>query len=198
MDSLMPRADTADAFLFGRVVGLACREPRPLTEALGLGLNDLAVLLATHLPGWAKLLDDLPPDAGPGEDALEEPDLRDYLREHGVSGSAEEGWLAAIVARRSLAANHLWQDMGFHSRGELNAMFRRHFPALVVLNSGDMKWKKFFYRQLCQREGLLVCKSPNCAVCCDYAACFGGEEGAALAVAAAPRPGLLSRPLSPG
>lgn len=181
MDSLMPRADTADAFLFGRIVGLACRERRPLTEALGLCPDDLAALLLRHLPGALALLDNLPPDAGRGEDALEEPDLRDYLREHGVRGSPEEGWLAAIVARRSLEPNHLWQDMGFHSRGELNAMFRRHFPALVALNVGDMKWKKFFYRQLCQREGLLLCKSPNCATCCDHAACFGGEEGAALA-----------------
>jgi nitrogen fixation protein NifQ len=38
-----------------------------------------------------------------------------------------------------------------------------------------MKWKKFFYRQLCLREEILICKSPTCADCCDQAKCFGPE-----------------------
>ncbi|MCX7161517.1 MAG: nitrogen fixation protein NifQ [Rhodocyclales bacterium] len=42
-------------------------------------------------------------------------------------------------------------------------------------NSGDMKWKKFFYRQLCEAAGVLICKSPSCANCCDYSHCFGAE-----------------------
>jgi nitrogen fixation protein NifQ len=100
--------------------------------------------------------------------------------DHRRGDAEEEAWLAAIVARRSLGTNHLWQDMGFADRLELNAMFRRHFPALVALNAGDMKWKKFFYRQLCAREGFLLCKSPNCETCDDYAACFDGEPGEAL------------------
>jgi nitrogen fixation protein NifQ len=40
-----------------------------------------------------------------------------------------------------------------------------------------MKWKKFFYRQLCERAGVPICKSPHCAECCDRALCFGPEEG---------------------
>jgi nitrogen fixation protein NifQ len=39
-----------------------------------------------------------------------------------------------------------------------------------------MKWKKFFYKQLCLREGLTLCKAPSCDVCSDYALCFGAEE----------------------
>ena len=38
------------------------------------------------------------------------------------------------------------------------------------------KWKKFFYRQLCQQAEILICKSPSCAVCSDHAQCFEAPE----------------------
>ncbi len=186
--ALEPPLDTLsgadlDRLLFGRILDLAAQDPiRPLTRALGLGRDALAVLVARHAPDHAPLAFDLPDDTG--EDAIEEEDLRAFLLDHRARGAAEEEWLAAIVARRSLEPNHLWQDMGFASRRELNAMFRRHFPALVERNGADMKWKKFFYRSLCEREGLLLCKSPNCEVCEDFEACFGGEEGDPLSTLA--------------
>ncbi|HYG86713.1 MAG TPA: nitrogen fixation protein NifQ [Azospirillum sp.] len=178
----MPRSGTdSDRYLFGRILDIAAADAgRPLTAALGLGRSDLARLIAKHRPDRESLLAALPADAGLGEDAPEESDLRALLLEHRAGAAEEEVWLAAIVARRSLEPNHLWQDMGFAGRDDLGAMFRRHFPSLVALNSGDMKWKKFFYRQLCQREGVLLCKSPHCERCEDYAACFDGEKGAAL------------------
>jgi nitrogen fixation protein NifQ len=176
----MPAA-ALDAHLFRRIVSFAAAETEhPLTAALGLGRAALERLLSRHLPELRALLRATPPDSGTGEDAIEEADLRALLLDHRRGDAEEEAWLAAIVARRSLGTNHLWQDMGFANRLELNAMFRRHFPALVALNAGDMKWKKFFYRQLCAREGFLLCKSPNCETCDDYAACFDGEPGEAL------------------
>lgn len=174
-------ADSLDAYLFGCILALAAADStRPLTAATGLSRAALERLLRRHLPERLALLDAVPADAGSGEDAPEEPDLRQLLREHGVAGAEEEVWLAAIVARRSLEPNHLWQDLGLASRADLNALFRRHFPALVRRNAGDMKWKKFFYRELCRREGMLICKSPNCEVCTDVQACFGQEDGPAL------------------
>lgn len=176
-----------DRLLFGRILDLAAQDPvRPLTHALGLGRGALAVLVARHAPQHAATLSAQAtlPDGSGGEDAIEEADLRAFLLDHRARGAEEEEWLAAIVARRSLEPNHLWQDMGFADRGELNAMFRRHFPALVARNGADMKWKKFFYRSLCEREGLLLCKSPNCEVCEDFDACFGGEEGDPLSTLA--------------
>ncbi len=175
---MFPPDEDLDRHLFRRIIDLAAQDVRPLTQALGLGRADLARLIGKLLPERAHLLDDLPDGAGPDE--LEEADLRELLLEHRGGEAEEQVWLAAILARRSLEPNHLWQDMGFAERGELGAMFRRHFPALVALNSGDMKWKKFFYRQLCQREGFLVCKSPHCEQCDEHAACFGGEKGAPL------------------
>ncbi|MCP1608786.1 nitrogen fixation protein NifQ [Azospirillum lipoferum] len=168
----------ADRMIFGRILALAATDPvRTMVQALALARTDLAELAARHAPHFTNAVAALPDDDEAGEDAIEEADLRAFLVEHGAKGADEERWLAAILARRSLEPNHLWQDMGFHDRGELNTMFRRHFPTLVAMNSGDMKWKKFFYRQLCEREGLMLCKSPNCEVCDDVEVCFGEEAG---------------------
>ncbi len=172
--------DAFDRHVFACVIALAACEPdRPLTAALGLTAGALRALFNTYFPDEKALLTNVADDAG--KDALEEPDLRALLVEHGTCGAAEEGWLAAIVARRSLGANHLWQDLGLSSRGDLSELLLRHFRPLAARNSGDMKWKKFFYRALCERDGVLVCKAPNCAVCDDVSLCFGGEAGEPLA-----------------
>lgn len=174
-----------DRYLFGRLVALAATDPaRPLTEILGLPRAALARLLERYLPERLPLLEALPADAGPGAEAIEEPDCRAYLLECRAGAAEEEEWLAAIVARRSQSPNHLWQDLGLASRDDLNALFRRHFPELVRRNNADMKWKKFIYRQLCEREGVLICKSPNCETCSDFSHCFSGEPGTPLQVLA--------------
>ena len=167
----------SDRTLFRRIVALAVTEAVPPTEALGLTVMALERLLHTYFPESPP---SVPLGCGPGEDALEEPDLRAFLMEFRAGRSEAEEWLAAVVARRCQRPNHLWQDLGLAERGELNTLFQRHFPELVALNRSNMKWKKFFYRQLCQREGIPVCKAPNCAVCADTALCFGPETGEPL------------------
>ena len=104
-------------------------------------------------------------------------DLVALLVEHAdpVAGRAEIARVAEWVALGCLGDNHLWQDLGFDSRAELSALMKRWFPALVSKNARDMKWKKFLYKQLCEREQIFVCKSPSCAVCCDQPVCFGPE-----------------------
>jgi nitrogen fixation protein NifQ len=56
-------------------------------------------------------------------------------------------------------------------------LLNENFPGLAAKNVGDMKWKKFFYRQLCERAEIPICKSPNCAICTDYDVCFAVEDG---------------------
>jgi nitrogen fixation protein NifQ len=160
------------------IIGLSEAE-RPLTEALGLTAGPLQVMVNKLFP-HAKGLVPIPSVGSAGEDALEEPDLRGLLLDHPSRGAEEEEWLAAIVARRSTRPNHLWQDLGLFDRSELNRLLHRHFHALAIQNTKDMKWKKFFYRTLCEREGILVCKAPNCAVCVDVRYCFGEETGEPL------------------
>ncbi|HMN82053.1 MAG TPA: nitrogen fixation protein NifQ [Burkholderiaceae bacterium] len=84
--------------------------------------------------------------------------------------------IARGIAVASLGDNHLWQDMQLRSRAELSALIRQWFPRLAARNDRDMKWKKFFYKQLCEREQIFVCRSPSCAVCSDYDYCFGPED----------------------
>jgi nitrogen fixation protein NifQ len=100
--------------------------------------------------------------------------LLDHV-DHGAGSAADCAALAETVALACLGDNHLWQDLQLPSRTELSALMRHWFPALVARNSADMKWKKFIYKQLCEREELLICKAPSCAVCCDRGLCFGPE-----------------------
>ncbi len=85
--------------------------------------------------------------------------------------------LARMIARRAMRPDHLWQDLGLFDRSELNRLLARHFPTLHAGNTADMKWKKYFYRKLCEAEGFSLCTAPSCAACTDFAACFGAEDG---------------------
>ena len=110
-------------------------------------------------------------------DEIEE--VSSLLLEHadpGVGSGADRAEVASIVALACLGDDHLWQDLQLASRVELGVLLRRWFPALAAKNTGDMKWKKFFYKQLCERAEIHACRAPSCAVCSDHAACFGPEE----------------------
>ncbi|MDO9315395.1 MAG: nitrogen fixation protein NifQ [Burkholderiaceae bacterium] len=88
-------------------------------------------------------------------------------------------WLAHALSQASLGDNHLWQDLHLPSRRELSALMGRWFPALAARNDRDMKWKKFLYKQLCERAELSICRAPSCSVCSDHAHCFGPEDAVA-------------------
>lgn len=103
-------------------------------------------------------------------------DLVALLLDHRATADDRERWLACAIATAAMGENHLWQDVGLPNRAVLSALMRAHFPTLAALNVNDMKWKKFFYRQLCERAGVLICKSPHCADCCDFRLCFGPED----------------------
>ncbi len=85
--------------------------------------------------------------------------------------------LPRVIARRALRPDHLWQDLGLFDRGELNRLLARHFPTLHAGNTGNMRWKKYFYRRLCEAEGFSLCTAPSCSVCTDFTSCFGEEDG---------------------
>ena len=102
-------------------------------------------------------------------------DLVALLHDHAdpTVGSADS---SDAIGWASLANNHLWPDLCLTSRRELSALINHWFPRLAALNTQDMKWKRFLYKQLCLREELLICKAPSCGVCCDHGICFGPEE----------------------
>ncbi len=73
--------------------------------------------------------------------------------------------------------DHLWQDLGLFNRAELGRLLARHFPALHAGNVNNMRWKKYFYRRICDLEGFSLCAAPHCSVCKDFSSCFGDEDG---------------------
>ncbi|MBI5259701.1 MAG: nitrogen fixation protein NifQ [Burkholderiales bacterium] len=107
-------------------------------------------------------------------------DVAGLLRVHANphAGSAQDiAQVAEWVALACLGDRHLWQDLQLPSRAELTALMGHWFPALAAKNQHDMKWKKFLYKQLCEREALFICKAPSCAECSDHPLCFGPETG---------------------
>lgn len=114
---------------------------------------------------------------GAGDDDLDEfDDLVALLLEHRGDDAEETAWLACAIATACFGNNHLWQDMGLPSRAVLSELLSGYFPVLADKNLGNMKWKKFFYKQLCERMHVNACKAPSCSVCSDYVQCFGPEE----------------------
>lgn len=168
--------DVFDRHVFACILAKGAAEAaRPLTEAVGLAAQQLVQVQQRYFPAAHWLVAGLDGDAG--EDAPEEPDLRRMLADNASCPGAPAGqWLAAMVARRSLQPDHLWQDLGLAARGDLSGLLHRHFAPLAARNVRDMKWKKFFYRQMCEDEGVSICKSPVCDTCSDFPACYGPES----------------------
>ncbi|MGJ0483674.1 MAG: nitrogen fixation protein NifQ [Methylomicrobium sp.] len=147
-----------------------------LPDALGLGESQFERLLAERFAGYR-----LKPIAPSGKSLdfsrmLEKQDLECFLRQFAAVQNQETEWLIAIIVAACLGSDHLWQDLGLWSRRELSAMLSHNFPEMAARNNRDMKWKKFIYKQLCEAEGLYVCRAPSCEICLDYPVCFGDED----------------------
>lgn len=142
-----------------------------------LGLSPQEYLaFCQHYLGRAPLLADPPAARRLAPGRLEErEELKNLLLAHGRDDAPRTAWLATIVASASLGENHLWQDLGLWRRDDLSALLFFAFPELARQNVNDMKWKKFFYRRMCENEGLRLCRAPSCGVCTDYERCFGTE-----------------------
>jgi len=103
----------------------------------------------------------------------EREELVALLDEYRVPDAPAE--LSLIIATGCLGGDHLWRDLGFPHRGTLSDLMRLAYPELKALNHRDMKWKRFFYKQLCERGGGYVCRAPSCDRCSAYSDCFGPE-----------------------
>ncbi len=107
---------------------------------------------------------------------LEKQDLEQFLRRYAAEQSEQSEWLISMIVAACLGNDHLWQDLGLWSRKDLSALLAHNFPEMAALNNKDMKWKKFLYKQLCEAEGIYVCRAPSCEECKDYSLCFGTED----------------------
>jgi nitrogen fixation protein NifQ len=175
-----PGIPPEDRHLFACLVAVATAEPCGPGTALGLSDEDLSELLRTYFPS-ASLTLRKPFSVSPAEYGLQSnPELLSLLLAHLPHDAdgwnpAPSLWLAHILAARASQPGHLWVAMGLFARPELTAAIVRHLPTLAAANSKGMRWKRFLFRQLCEQSGGLMCKTPDCGVCSDYALCFGTD-----------------------
>jgi nitrogen fixation protein NifQ len=147
-----------------------------MPDWLGLDPAAFRCLMAHHFPG-AGLYALRERGRAVAEDRRDEIDeLVGLMLLDKAGETPSEVWMSHIVAAGCMASDHLWQDLGLWSRGDLTELMRRNFPALAARNVKDMKWKRFLYKQLCEAEGIYTCRAPSCEVCSDYHACFGPEN----------------------
>lgn len=169
--------DQVATLAFAGVMALAPQRAAPYDVAIaGLDGAAMAALRQGYFPNLPyAVAPDLPRrESTAREDEFD--DLLGLLLDHRSVHDEQSLWLAHAVATACMGSNHLWQDLGLPNRAALSCLMQQHFSSLAASNTGDMKWKKFLYRQLCVRAELFVCKSPNCRACDDYSACFGAEE----------------------
>nr|WP_319389609.1 nitrogen fixation protein NifQ [uncultured Cohaesibacter sp.] len=146
-----------------------------LPRCMGLGEDRFKAMVVELFPGY-RAVDLLPcPDVEP-ERASEREDVRSLLLAHRSNRSDEELWIADIVATGCMGDDHLWSDLGLFERRYLSEMLLYNFRPLAEQNTNNMRWKKFFYRQLCAREGFILCRSPSCESCSEFSECFAPEE----------------------
>lgn len=147
-----------------------------LPDFLGLEPPQFETICAVFFSGL-----DIPSEAFSGSvldytRMSEKDDLINLLKMHAREKTEDIDWVIGMIVSSCLGNDHLWQDLGVWQRGELTAFLTYNFPTLARRNSKDMKWKKFLYKQLCETEGIYLCRAPSCEVCSDYSNCFGSEE----------------------
>jgi nitrogen fixation protein NifQ len=153
-----------------------CAGQGVLPDYLGLEAVQFNTLKKLFFPGY-----DIHEQAPSGSKLdfsrmLEKEDLINLLKQFSKPDNLELDWITNVIVAGCLGSDHLWQDLGLWSRSQLSAMLEYNFPELAAKNDKDMKWKKFLYKQLCEAEGLYLCRVPSCEVCIDYAKCYGSEE----------------------
>lgn len=81
-------------------------------------------------------------------------------------------WLASAVAAGCQGSRHLWQDLGLSHRDEVSAILQEYFEPLYLLNTQNLKWKRFIYAQLGMQQGKPDLQPPKCRQCDQFGVCF--------------------------
>lgn len=134
-----------------------------------------------------KLLAHCYPELGPME-PMPEPQYHAISRaappEHGrlvtllLAGRSQQAdprhaaWLAHAIAAAALGSRHLWEDMGLGERADVSALLRHYFEPLYRRNTGQLKWKRFLFRELAELTGGYGGCVPDCSRCSQKTTCF--------------------------
>lgn len=148
-----------------------------LAHRMGLGGTDLGVVLMMFVPGHPVLV---PEDYALADVSEEQVWVRDLLAANASPNCSAARLLACMIARRAMEGGHLWEDLGLPNRSTLTHLMNQYFPDLAARNVDNMRWKRFFFRQLCEADGLSHCTSPTCCTCPDVDNCFDPQSAEAM------------------
>ncbi len=73
--------------------------------------------------------------------------------------------IAMLIAEKCFEMNHLYKDMGFESRKEMNDYMALHFPDLSLMRPSEVRWKKYLFDTIGEI-------APACWQCKDSGNCF--------------------------
>jgi len=165
-----------DTHVLASILAVAAMENGPVAERAGLVADELVSLMTNWFPAACST-----GVAWRAQDAASVDDETAMVRDLLLAQRSSEGdagrFLAAMIARRAMEPNHLWEDLGLRDRSELTRLLTRHFGPLAARNTKNMRWKRFFYRALCESDGFAMCTTPICTDCGDFELCFGDESG---------------------
>ncbi|SHJ90033.1 nitrogen fixation protein NifQ [Malonomonas rubra DSM 5091] len=171
-----------DRQMFAGLLTLAKQEGGIMTNRLGLKSTDVDKILAIYFPGFdrRKVTSSEPQPKQTPPPGIN-PDVLSILLSHVPCDQAgRKAHLAELLAKaiacRAALPGHLWVSMGLLKRPQLTAAIRRHLPTLALANNKGMRWKRYLFKQACDMNGGVMCKSPNCADCSDYHLCFAPEN----------------------
>lgn len=179
--------ESFDRHVLASILALGATEPGPLSGRVGLSEAELDSLCALFFPN-GRLAGSRESEVADAVDLDEIELVRELLLSNRSSAGDCGRWLAAMVARRALEPNHLWEDLGLRERSELTRLIQRHFAPLAARNDKNMRWKRFIYRMMCENDGFVMCSTPVCTSCADYNLCYGAETGASRLVSPSDAP----------
>lgn len=192
-----------DVHALAHILSHRCSGPHaPYRQALGLAPAELATVVERWFPGIAALwtpgtcLAGLLAQSAAGEHVCpasgdtadpgygrfsrslqqqEEADLCRLFLDHRSDDGVWPVLFARLLARACMESDHLWICLGLRERDQLTGILERRFPALAARNHANMRWKRFFYKLLCDSEKVWACSATTCAVCAHHAECYVGE-----------------------
>lgn len=175
--------ESFDAHVFASILAVSATEEGQVASQAGLTASDLDRLLWRWFSHAVPLAPAWYPD-GKMQDEDEIAMVRELLLANRSSEGETGRLLAHMIARRCMEPSHLWEDLGLRDRTELRRLLERHFAPLAAGNTQNMRWKRFFYRKLCEGEGFTLCSTPVCSDCNEFDLCFGEETGESRLAAA--------------
>lgn len=165
-----------DTHVIASIVAIGAAQGSAVHAHLGLSVADFRALVERLFHGASEMFCACEVDRASPEDE-EVTMVRSLLMAHRSFDTDESRWLASMIARCAVEPNHLWEDLGLRNRAELSRLLDRHFTSLAEKNTRNMRWKRFFYRMLCEADGMVLCATPVCTDCADFDLCFGEETG---------------------